>query len=175
TARDPLSPSPNHQGREGAGIARQAQPEQGEVAYAYRPTMGPQGVDHLATTHLSLHTQRAFPRARRYRTLCLCPLPIRPFTARTLLPAVLSPQRGAKSHASCQPLSATLCFRRQVAGAPRARRRRGARGDTATHGRAIAVCTFRASAAAGCPLAVPRAAAQLLEQKFSRMDRALDL
>ena len=32
TTRHSLSPSPNHQGREGAGTPRQAQPEQGEVA-----------------------------------------------------------------------------------------------------------------------------------------------
>ena len=83
---------------------------------------------HLAATRLSLHARSVLPLARSDRILCLCPLPIWPFTARTLLPAVLSPQRDAKSRASCQQLSVALCFRRQLAGATRARSRRGVRG-----------------------------------------------
>ena len=56
-----------------------------------------------------------------------------------------------------------------------ARRRREFRTDRATHGRAIAARAFCAGEAAGVPLALPRAAAQLPEPDLSRMARTVDL
>ena len=59
---------------------------------------GRQRIDHLAAPPLSLHPRRDLSRARRDWILYLRPLSIWSFTARTLLPAVLSPHRIGRCH-----------------------------------------------------------------------------
>ena len=127
---------------------------------------------HHVRSLYAQYAQRSPFLARSDRILGLCSIPVRPFTARTLLPAVLCPQRVAQSHASChQHLSATLCFRRQVAHETRARCRCGAGSDTATCGHDIAARTFRARQTSGVALAVPLTAARLPEPDLSCVAR----
>ena len=57
TAHHPLSPSPDDQGREGAGTPRQAQPEQGEVAMPAVQQWG-RNESMIWPPALSLHPQR---------------------------------------------------------------------------------------------------------------------
>ena len=94
-------------------------------SHAYRPTMGPQGVDHLAATRLlSTPTARSFSR-RRHRILLIYvrfPFGLSPLE-QYYLPYYLRTEITGL-HAPHEHLSAALRLRWKIAVADRARRRR---------------------------------------------------
>jgi len=160
-------PSQNHQGREGSGTPRQAQPEQGEVVM---PTVQRWGrIESLIwPPRTYLYTSaRSSSRSQRPDSLSMVHFPVRLFTARTLLPAVLSRARCQVSRHSCQHLSVYSMF--QTATRGRDPRRRDVRSGRPRNPRARHCRrAFRAGKAQGFRLLSARSRA-LPEPDLSRM------